>query len=251
MAGTGVSGGAGGTGTYVYPPGQKPWWQYPFSAGYSGTEPYGGGPKPDINIGVPLNTAIVAPASGTVTYVDTSSPWGNAVTIKMDSPYNPVATHYAILHMTSIDPSIQQGQHVNAGQLLGVGGGNNTPSGTQQAPIGFAFYNGDQYGYGSTWNQYVGSSALDPTRFLTSLAGSSTLPNALSSGNANWTAQGGQDNSGGLCATPIIGPLICFIQQSAKTVAFFILGLVFIIIGFVILIHPNPEDALKVAEVAA
>ena len=42
-----------------------------------------------------------------------------------------------------------------------------------------------------------------------------------------------------------------YISTWALTVGFFLLGLVLIIVGFIILIHPSPGDLLKTAEVAA
>lgn len=228
------------------------WAQFPIAAGYSGTEPYGGGPKPDINIGIPYtNYPITSLTQGTVTNIDKVSPWGYAVTVKMDSPYNNVATHAAYLHLTTIDQSLYVGKHLQEGDPIGTGGNGITGSGQQKgAGVGFAFYNGDAYGYGPTWNQYVGSPKLDPTSFYKTFSSgsSATFKNAN-----NIIAAQNASNTG--CDTPVIGGLICWIQSQlatwALTVGFFLLGLVLIILGFVILIHPNPETLVKGAEIAA
>ncbi|MDE2588111.1 MAG: hypothetical protein KGL95_00370, partial [Patescibacteria group bacterium] len=140
------------------------------------------------------------------------------------------------------------GKHLQEGDVIGTGGGNITGSGRQPAGVGFAFFNGDAYGYGPTWNQYVGSKQLDPTSFLSTF--SSASPSTLAQANNIVAAQNASN-----CDTPVIGGLICFIQNNlatwALTVGFFLLGLVLIILGFVILIHPNPETLVKAGEVAA
>ncbi|MDE2589756.1 MAG: hypothetical protein KGL95_08845 [Patescibacteria group bacterium] len=227
--------------------GVKPWWMFGICSGYSGQEPYGGGPKPDINICIPqANYPITALGSGYVTNIDKVSPWGYAVTVKLDTPHNAVATHDAYLHLASIDPSLYVGAHVQPGSMIGTGGNNQTGSGKQPAGVGYAWYNGDQYGYGSTWNQYVGSANLNPTSFFNNVTNNPAIPysNAATQAGANSYTQG----SG--CDTPIVGPLICFIQKSALVVGFFLLGLVLIIIGFVILIHPDPSTLIKGAALA-
>lgn len=227
--------------------GQKPWWQFPWAHDYGGAEPYGNFPKPDLNIQIPYsNYPITALGSGYVTNIDKTSPWGYAVTVKLDTPHNAVATHDAYLHLTSVDPSLYVGAHVQPGSMIGTGGNNITGSGKQPAGVGYAWYNGDAYGYGPTWSQYVGSPSLNPTSFFQNVTNNPAIPYSNASGlpyNAN---QG--------CDTPIVGGLVCWIQSNlatwALTVGFFLLGLVLIIIGFVILIHPSPETLVKGAAFA-
>lgn len=246
----GLTGGQGTTPSSFGPAiGQFAWAQFPICSGYSGTEPYGGGPKPDINICIPQsNYPITALAQGTVTNIDEVSPWGYAVTVKDTNPHNAIATHDVYLHLTSIDQSLYVGKTIQAGDVIGTGGNNQTGSGKQQAGVGYAWYNGDQYGYGPTWSQYVGSSQLNPTSFFTSFksgTGNNTVPPGVV---AAIQSQPGHSGTG--CDTPIVGPIICFLQNSALTVGFFLLGLVLIIIGFVILIHPSPETLVKGAAFA-
>lgn len=214
------------------------WYNYPWTDDYAGKEPFGNFPKPDINIqNIPAKTPITALAQGVVTNVDTTSPWGCAVTIKMDQPYNAVATHTAYLHLSGT--SVAVGQHVVEGQQIGVGGGNQT-CGSQQVPVGFAFYNGDQYGYGSTWNQYVGSPQLNPVSFLSTFKSAS--PSTLAQANTIIAAQGSSN-----CDTPIVGWFICQLPQFFARVGLFLVGLVFLIIGGIMLIHPEQPvgDVIK------
>lgn len=227
--------------------GIKPWWQFGICSGYSGTEPYGGGPKPDINICIPQsNYPITSLASGYVTNIDETSPWGYAVTVKLDTPHNNIATHDAYLHLTTVDQSLYVGKHLAPGDLVGTGGNNITGSGKQPAGVGYAWYNGDQYGYGPTWSQNVGSASLNPTSFFQNVTNNPAIPYSAASGLSYSANQG--------CDTPIIGGLICWIQSNlaswALTVGFFLLGLVLIIVGFVILIHPSPETLVKGAALA-
>ena len=156
------------------------WYTYPRIDQYGGPEPYGNFPKPDSNILVPDGTPVTSPLAGIVSGInapDGSMPsWGAVVTIKLSTPYNPIADHIAFLHLTSIAPGLKVGSPVAVGQVVGTAGsGRTTPPGTQPAALGFAFYHGDYYGYGSTWSQYVGSQQLNPVPFLDSLR-SGTVP---------------------------------------------------------------------------
>ena len=175
----------------------QPWYMYPRIDQYGGPEPYGNFPKPDSNILVPEGTPVTSPLSGVVSGInapDGSMPgWGAVVTIKLSTPYNPVADHMAFLHLTSIAPGLHVGSPVSVGQQIGIAGsGGATPPGTQPAALGFAFYHGDYYGYGPTWSQYVGSPQLNPVPFLDSLKGGAPITGG--------TTTGGVPTSGG---TPV------------------------------------------------
>ncbi len=152
---------AGGPGPFP-----SAWYSYPHTTDYGGPEPYGNFPKPDENFFLPANTPITALSPGTVTAVDNPA-WGGAVTMQMDQPYNPIATHQAYIHLARSTASV--GQHLNAGDLLGYGGANIT-SGQQPAGVGFAFYNGSDYGFGPSWSKYVGTPPLNPDAFLNSVS---------------------------------------------------------------------------------
>jgi hypothetical protein len=148
-----------------------PWYMFPRIDNYGSPDPFGGFPKPDSNIQIPANYPVTALLSGTVSGVnapDGSIPeYGSVVTIKLDKPINQVATHTAYLHLAS--STVGVGQHVNAGDLIGYNGSQNA-AGSEKVPLGFALYNGDYYGYGPSWNQYLGSSALNPVGVLNAAA---------------------------------------------------------------------------------
>jgi hypothetical protein len=222
-----------------------PWYQYPITGGAYGTpDPYGGFPKPDVNIAVPAGMPITSLFSGTVTGINSPTgivpAYGNAVTIKLDNPVNPIATHAAYIHMASVAPGLQVGQKVAAGTVIGYSGGNNPGAGLQQAPIGFALYNGDVYGYGPSWSQYLGSSALDPTNLITALASGSplnTLDNFFSS------------NSG---SQMVSQPGTPFFETLLQKAGLFLLALTLMLAGFYILFQKQIDHAVgSGAKVAA
>ena len=145
----------------------QPWYKYPRIDDYASyPDPDGPFPKPDSNILVPDGVPITALASGVVSGInapDGSQPgFGQVVTVKLDTPLNPIADHMAYLHLNQI--SCSQGQQVTFGTPVGVAGPN-----PQNAGTGFALYHDAYYEFGSTWAQYVGSPELNPVRFLNSL----------------------------------------------------------------------------------
>ena len=145
----------------------QPWYKYPRIDDYASyPDPDGAFPKPDSNILVPDGVPITALASGVVSGInapDGSQPgFGQVVTVKLDTPLNPIADHMAYLHLNQI--SCSQGQRVTFGTPVGVAGPN-----PQNAGTGFALYHDAYYGFGRTWAQYVGSPELNPVPFLNSL----------------------------------------------------------------------------------
>lgn len=81
-------------------------------------EDRGGGGHPGIDLGVPLDTQILAATSGTVTHAANDDPngYGEWVEITAD---NGVVTRYGHLHSASVNV----GDHVNAGQIIATSGG--------------------------------------------------------------------------------------------------------------------------------
>lgn len=135
------------------------WGQYP--------DPEGPFAKPDLNILLPANYPIVAPLPGKITGInapDGSVPFfGATITVRMDKPINTVAVSYSFLHLQRIQPGLQVGMHINAGQVLAYGGAGQT-AGVSKAAVGFALYPGDNYGFGPEWVQYIQrpSHTIDP-----------------------------------------------------------------------------------------
>ena len=225
------------------------WAQYPRIDNFGQYDPQKGPNgerywKPDSNILTPPNTPVTSLYDGTVTNVRQTS-WGQTVvTIKMDTPLNTLATHEFYEHLGNA--TVVKGQRVKAGDLIG-----HTSSNPTVPALGFGFYSGDVYGSGPEWQALQndlkpgGANLLNPTGVL----------NTIASGSYPTAGTGEGYGGSGPCDTPVVGGLICFIQNNlatwALTVGFFLLGLVLIILGFVILIHPNPETLVKAGELAA
>jgi hypothetical protein len=138
---------------------QKAWYTYPRVDAIGTPDPYGGFPKPDTNIQLPDGYPVTSLFSGLVTGVDSTSGWACSVTIKLDKPINALATHTAYLHMGPI--AVKMGARVKAGQYIGPNGGGGA-CGAQKVPLGFALYNGDNYGYGAAWALMTKANLLGP-----------------------------------------------------------------------------------------
>lgn len=161
------------------PSGVQPWYTFPRVDNMGSPDPYGGFPKPDSNIQLPAMYPVTALLPGTVTAVDGSNVgWGGAITIALDTPLNPLATHTAYIHLGGETVSV--GQHVYAGQLIGYNG-LSAAQGTQKVPLGFALYNGDHYGFGNAWG-------LETVQNVTGMLNPVPLLNAARSGNVNITS---------------------------------------------------------------
>lgn len=165
-------------------------------------DPQGNFPKPDINFILPANTPIAAILPGVVSGVNQPPnkglpfpPFGAVVTVKLDTPINDLANHYALLHLQRVTVSV--GQRVKIGDVLGYGGGNQT-QGSAPAAVGFALYPGDYYGYGPEWDKYIQTpnhvpdARLNPTELINDITGgnggkylSNNLINLDSSGSGS------------------------------------------------------------------
>lgn len=217
------------------------WVQQPRIDNLGQPDPYGGFPKPDSNIQTKTFQPIGALLPGTVTNVDTSSPWGYAVTVKLDKPLNNLATHTAYLHLGQV--SVSQGQHVNVGDVLGTAG---AQPGFQQAGMGFALYPGDAYGRGSEWaNMTVpnltGNGLLNPVPLLNQARGIAVGPQGQSQGPAA-ALQGQYQPNGAPCQGLDIG---CWASWIGEHIAIFMIALVLIIVGFFLLAEKQTTELAK------
>ena len=242
------------------PPGQGAvyqWWEQPFANDYGGPEPYGNFPKPDVNIQVPYGMPVANITPGTVTSVDTSSAYGYVVTIKLDQPVNSLATHAAYLHMAVVN--VQPGQHVGLYDQLGYAGPPSSGS-FQNAPLGFAFYPGDKYGFGPEWNQYFASSStpdLNPYNWLRAFGGQTAgqtivQPNAPTTDLLGNTIAGANTIQGG-CAPWDIGCIMNQFKDILPRIGEGLLGGILIIIGVIMGVlslmdkSPLPKGLAKAA----
>lgn len=155
------------------------WYKYPRIDNFGVyPDPVGPYPKPDSNfVNVPDGTPITALASGTVTGVR-RQPWAPlawSITIRMDTPYNSVATHTAYNYVEH--PRVRVGQHVSFGTELAESGN------PYDVGVAFAFCDADVYGQATKNEPFNGTyinPELDPVPFLGSLTGVDTPPSSNS-----------------------------------------------------------------------
>lgn len=144
------------------------WWQSPRIDNFGFfPDPVGNYPKPDSNfIGLADGTPITALGAGTVTGTRVQ-PWGPqaySITVKLDQPYNSVATHMAYNYVSN--PQVHPGQHVDFGTILAFSG---NPYGIGTA---FAFCDADLYGTATKNEPFSGTyinPLLNPVPFLDAL----------------------------------------------------------------------------------
>jgi hypothetical protein len=150
----------------------------------------GMGGSHDMDLALPVDTPITALRAGTI--VDLSSPaWGRQVGVALAQPVNNVP-YMSYLHLDAINPALQMGQHVEAGDLIGWSGGENSvPAGasnptnthftnpltqSSQSQIGLSLQYGPKYGSGAGWvSNPEGHPELNPSVLLNGISPSSDM----------------------------------------------------------------------------
>lgn len=140
-------------------------------------DPAGPYAKPDSNFpDLANNTPLTVPpgGQGTVSGVRLQ-PWANqswSVTVKMDKPYNSVATHYALNYVNN--PQVKVGQRVGVGTVLAYSGN------PYNVGTAFAFTDQAVYGNGDKNEPFSGTyinPLLNPVPFLNSIEGQGNVAN--------------------------------------------------------------------------
>lgn len=90
----------------------------PVPAGTSVEQGYGNNGHPGVDLGVPLDTQILAAETGTVTHAANDDPQGYGEWIEITGA-NGIITRYGHLH----GMNVKVGDQVNAGQIIGTSGG--------------------------------------------------------------------------------------------------------------------------------
>ncbi len=222
------------------------WYSYPRIDNFGKyPDPEGAFPKPDSNILVPSGTVFTSLFPGVVTGVDTSSSYGQVVTIKLNAPINSAATHIAYLHMTTIAPGLKVGSKVNAGTPIGIGGGNISTSG---AMPGIALTSSDVYGHGSGWADNVKGTWINPLLNpvpVLNAAKAGTLGNLGGASSTPAASTGCQPPSSALDIGGAFQYLACESVSFGEHIAVFVVALLLIIIGFYLLDQKAVDSAGK------
>lgn len=227
------------------------WWQANRIDNFGAyPDPEGAFPKPDSNIIVPQGTIFTTLFPGTVTGIDTRSSYGNVVTIKLDQPLNPSATHIAYLHLTAPYPGLKVGQHVTSGQKIGIGGGGVSASG---AMPGFALTPSSAYGHGTGWADNVKGSWINPQLNPVPVLDAAYAGKLASFASQSTSSAGASSTSGGLqletCSALDMACVFRNMQKEAvwygEHIAVFGLALLLIILGFYLLNKNGVQQAVK------
>lgn len=230
------------------------WYRYPVTHGfYSQYEPnVADTPHYAIDIGLPFHTPVTAIKSGTVVQADYATwsgrPGGGEIFIKPDDG----SEEYYYYHFD--DNEVVSGQHVQAGQLVGLSGGQNSGGDHPTDPM-WSTGPHVHVGYFDKFiNTPVGSRPFGPdigptiqAMKLTGLpsGGNIGIPNAGPSSNSPVSI-----TNGGLAST---------VKSGLIKVGIFLVALVIIAFGFYLLfkkqidsgIHTSIETGKKIAEIAA
>lgn len=200
-----LGGGGGGSSGPQFPAYTgTPWYRY----GVYSDADYGS-PYHNTDVGTPPETPLTAPLSGTVTdigYFD----WGGQVTVKVDDPkQNAGYKDYFLIHLDAINPYLQTGQHVNAGDFLGYSGGENTLADPRLRPLPLGLsHHITQPSHSTGPHLDIGVGNTDNASWdLSQSASNALVYQALQNNIAYGTGQGGSFST--LTTPPGSGSIIC------------------------------------------
>jgi Peptidase family M23 len=190
------------------------WYQDPISHGYAAQYNPSEADTPHwaLDLAMPTDTPITAPLAGTVVKSDyatwSGQPGGGELFIKPDTG----GDEYYFYHLDQLQASI--GQHVAAGQVVGLSGGQNSGGSHNTSPM----WSSGPHLHMGYFEQYrmtpIGTVPYgpDPSPLLAAAAGTKTQLSSFTNlgGPASGTcSQQGQDCTGSLCNAPFIGGLLC------------------------------------------
>ena len=169
------------------------WFQYPVGVPPCNSNyDVGLGGSHDLTVLAPPNMEVENIVIGSISDISAPS-WGKQVGIKLDMP---IAGHpyFSYLHLSAVNPSLNLGEHVSLGEVIGwVGGatdpsqyaGTSNPTGqnfcdspdmSSQVQVGIALHDGPAYG-GVGWVNFPPIMAsLDPSHILAAARNAAFLP---------------------------------------------------------------------------
>lgn len=220
------------------------WWNNPISHGYISSYQGPGTDTPHyaVDLAAPFHTPFSFPKSGTIAQADyavwSGAPGGGEVFLKPDDG----STEQYVYHLDEID--VRSGQHVAAGQQVGLSGGQNQGG---EHPTSFMWSSGPHIHYGF-FQKYINTPAggrpygPDPTNYVQSLGGSSGLSSGgeLSSSSspfAFFPPQGSSSSSGGFNILSLVG----LSQDNLIRGALIISGAILMIMGLHSLLQKGPQ----------
>lgn len=146
------------------------WWNaYPITESYNP-----GGGEYGEDVATPFHTQITAPYGGTV-FNASYQPWGGEVGIQANVPGVGLVNEY-VQHLDQL--SVQVGQTVSAGQLLGLSGGQ-TSGGSHPASPQYSSGPHTEVGFGAPW--IGGGQNFNPAGALNMATNQSASNNPISS----------------------------------------------------------------------
>lgn len=244
------------------------WWDLGITQGYGQNGERG------VDIGTPYQTRITAPIAGVVTSAGYHA-WGGEVDIATVLPDGRKAIEY-VLHLSTIAGGIAKGTVIQAGQLLGLSGGQvgwgNHPTSPRfstgpHTEVGFyALGNSAQtfnprpilaaVDKGSTALGVGGSSTSLPCpqgwpQWLCNLATGTAGGFGVNSSNAGTIAAAANDPfgtaaKGAQAVGGWMGQVQSWLITAGERVGFFVLALTVIIFGLYLLFKPQIDDTVRV-----
>lgn len=208
------------------------WLNYPITHGYIADTGCNDCPHYAVDIGTPFHTPITALESGTVVSQRTGLPWGTELFIKPDNG----SPEYYYYHLDIINTQV--GQHVNAGDVVGLSGGQNTGGSNPSNPSMSSGVHTHVGKFESFVDTPIGSRPFGPdiTPLINTLKSGGEIPSNISSGEVPAPPQTGTS----------------FFIGVGQKIGILIVGLVLAIMGFYILFSKQINNTVKkTVEIAA
>jgi murein DD-endopeptidase MepM/ murein hydrolase activator NlpD len=214
------------------------WYQYPITHGYITSHLTNDWDSPHFadDIATPFHTPLTAIKSGKVVQADYAA-WGGEVFIKPDDG----STEYYYYHLDEND--VNAGQHVNAGQMVGLSGGQNTGG---SHPVSTQWSTGPHthVGYFTNWIDTVIGTRPDGPDIT-------PLITAMKLGQAGIPSSQGISPSGGSATTTSIGDWKTQAQGGLIRVGLFAIALMVVGFGFYIMFQKQINQGAGIALKAA
>jgi len=172
------------------------WLAYGITNGYSTTQIQGNSDSPHFanDVGTPFHTPITALFNGTVVEQKQGLPWGTEIFIQPDNPKIPRYYYYHLDTLTT-----QAGEHVSAGQMIGLSGGQNSGGSNPSQP---QYSSGvhTHVGFFTKWTSTpLGTRPYGPdiTPYVNALSKGQSIPQGVSNPDTGTPAPGSAQTSTG------------------------------------------------------